>query len=360
MTKALLWGVSVSVASGVVLATALFFADTSESPGYSITSETPQVRTIEQTVTASGFMRPQHVVTSFSQISGVVEEVFVQPGDRVETHELLVRIRNVPDPEHVSEARKQVELASITLSQAQMSEQRLKKLASTGATSRAALEQATHTRLQEEAELAAAQSVLELTLNGAPVDDEQSTNFVRATLSGYVMSIGVERGSFVRGSNNLDNGTKLAAIADLATLQFEGNIDEGSVPFLEVGMDVTILTNPLPDIELPGRIEFIAPEGLRESAGVTFGIRASIRDEDIELVRPGYSANAKIVLRRSVEVLALEERFLEFRPDRILVRTLDEENNVQHRAVTLGVSDGIWAEVVSGVEPDTRLVLPMH
>ena len=138
---------------------------------------------------------------------------------------------------------------------------------------------------------------------------------IRATVSGTILEIPVEEGDQVIQSNNFNDGTTIATIADMTKMIFEGEVDEAEVGKLNVGMPLEISLGALEKNKFDAKLKFIAPKGVEEEGAVQFKIEGDLVVNDSTYVRAGYSANASIVLEEKKDVLAIKEALLQFDKD---------------------------------------------
>jgi HlyD family secretion protein len=81
-------------------------------------------------------------------------------------------------------------------------------------------------------------------------------------------------------------------------------------------------------------------------------------------IRSGYSATAEVVMEERENVLAVEERWLEFKNDQAvatLVPKTGEGSSTgepEERVVEVGISDGIYVEIISGLEESDKILVP--
>ena len=102
---------------------------------------------------------------------------------------------------------------------------------------------------------------------------------IRATVTGTILEIPVEEGDQVIQSNNFNDGTTIASIADLNKMIFEGMVDEGEVAKLELGMPLKISLGAVEGQELDAKLKFIAPKGVEETGAVQFKIEGRCRGQ---------------------------------------------------------------------------------
>lgn len=322
-------------------------------------TEKPFVTDIVKKTVATGSVVPRKEVEIKPRVSGIVDQLFVQPGDKVGVGDQVARIRVVPNMLSLTNARNQVAQAKIDLAKAKQDYDRNKPLHDQGLISDeefTAFETALdHAR----AEVRAAEDSLAVIREGAPKEAAQTANtMIRATISGMVLDVPVEVGNSVIEANNFNDGTTIASVADMDEMVFEGKIDESEVGKLRKGMDLELTVAALEDERFHATLEYIAPKGVEESGAIQFEIRAATDLKPDVFLRANYSANADIVLDRRDQVLAVKESWLQFDGDTPYVEVEAGPNQYARRDIKTGLSDGINIEVVSGLEQQDRVKDP--
>lgn len=350
--------VPVLVGLGLVAAFALtlvFLAWKAMEPPEVAETESPKVTDIEVKTVAAGSVVPRNEVDIKSRVSGIVDEVAVEPGELVKAGDLIAAIRIVPDVVTLNDASSALQTARIELDQAKVALERAEKLRSQGAISEAELERAaTDARLRQE-RFDAATSNLELVREGVSRRTGNVSTQVRSTVDGMVLVADIEPGQSVIESNTFNEGTTIAVVADMGDMVFEGNVDESEVGKLREGMEIAIEIGAISGKRFPATLEYIAPRGVLADGAVQFEIRAALTVPDDVFVRAGSSANADIVLDRATQVLAVRESTLRFDGQRVLVDVETRPGFFEPRAIEIGLSDGIHVEVRSGLTEGDRV-----
>jgi HlyD family secretion protein len=159
-------------------------------------------------------------------------------------------------------------------------------------------------------------------------------------------------------SNNFNDGTTIATIADLTKMIFEGKVDEGEVGKLKVGTPLEIKLGAIEDKKFDAKLRFIAPKGVEESGAVQFKIEGEVAvDDDDVLIRAGYSANASLVLERKENILVIPEALLQFdkTTDKPYVEIAVGDQKFERRDIEIGISDGINVEIISGLTESDKV-----
>jgi HlyD family secretion protein len=316
----------------------------------------PQVTTIVKKAVAPGAIVPRREVVLKPRMSGVIEKLYVAPGDEVKEHDLVARIQIIPNMVNLNAAESRVAEAELSVANASREFERTKNLVEQKLGSEVELSQRELTLQLKNQELAAAHNNLQLVREGAARKSGKVGNIVRSTVSGTVLDVPIKEGSSVIEANNFNEGTTIAAIADMKDLIFQGRVDESEVGKLELGMPVTISVGALgSETTIGGKLEYISPKGKEKDGTMEFEVRAAVEIKPGVVLRANYSANADIILERREKVLAIDEGAVRFEQGQPFVDVELEPNRFEKRSVKLGLSDGLLVEVISGLEKDARL-----
>ena len=319
----------------------------------------PEVRDIVVKTVATGSVVPRDEVALKARVSGVVDALLVEPGDVVEAGQLIATIRVIPDSAQLAGARAEVREADIRLKDAARDRDELVRLVEKRAASANDLEAAQTRVALAEQTLRAARTDLTIVRDGAARSVGAVATAVRATVAGMVLTVPVEVGDSVIEANTFNEGTTVAEVADMTDLIYLGFVDEAEVGRIREGMALTVTLAAWPDTRLTGTLEHIAPKGVDMSGAIQFEVRAALELSSAgdRFVRANMSANADIVLDRRDQVLAISEAFLVPDIDEPKVQ-VQASAGFEDRPVELGLSDGIYAEVVSGLEAGAVLRRP--
>ena len=183
-----------------------------------------------------------------------------------------------------------------------------------------------------------------------------NTNII-AQISGTVLEIPVREGDQVIQSNNFNEGTTIASLADMSIMIFEGKVDEAEVGKLDEGEEIKVLLGAINDKDFPAKLTFVAPKGQEENGAVQFTIKADVNVGESVDIRAGYSANAEIEVENKDSVMVIKESLVQFNriTDEPFVEIETGENKFKKKNVKLGVSDGVIVEVLDGVEEGDKI-----
>ena len=314
---------------------------------------TPKLDSIQKTTIITGKIEPRNEVNVKPQISGIISELYKEPGDRVNAGDVIAKVKVIPDMGQLSSAEMRVRLSEINLKQAQVDFQREENLynqklvsADEFDKSKQALDQAKHEKV-------AAEDALQVVRDGVSKSNASaSSTLIRSTISGIILDIPVKVGNSVILSNTFNDGTTIATVANMNDLIFRGNIDETEVGQLVYGMNMKITIGALQDLSFDAALEYISPKAVESNGANQFEIKAAVKLSEGSKIRAGYSANAEIVLARADKVLSIPESAIEFSGDSTFVYIIKGEgkNKTYDRTyVETGLSDGVNIEIKKGV-----------
>jgi len=323
---------------------------------------TPEQRNIQQICIATGTIEAREIVDLKPQVTGTVSELRVKAGDFVKQGDIIAVLKVIPDMSQLNNAQSNVESARITLEETEREARRSQALFEKGVISKEENESKQAELAKAKETLIAARYAVDVITKGSSKRSATvNTTEVRTNMSGVVLNIPVKVGTSVSGSSQFSEGTTIAKVGNMSNLIFKGNIDETAVDQLRIGMEAKVTIGAKPDETLMATLEYIAPEGTEQNGAKVFEIRAGVKVPNGVKIRSGYSANADIVLAEVKDALAIDESAIVFEDQKPYVYQLtskesDEENQQFKRLpVELGISDGLFVAIKSGVDKSMKL-----
>ena len=319
----------------------------------------PELRDIVQKTVAAGAIVPRREVSIKPRVSGIVQRLAVVPGQLVHAGDVLADIKIVPNVVNLNAAESRVASADISVKTRKREYLRMVELKQ-----QQLLPEADYNRAElefhlAEQELAASNNNLQLIKDGAIRGSGKVSNLVTSTVEGMVIDVPVKEGGSVIETNNFNEGTTIASIADMQDMIFQGFVDESEVGKLAERMPVSISIGALSAQKFDGRLEYIAPKGTNREGTIEFEVRAALMLVPGSFVRANYSANADIILDRRQQVLAINERVLQFEGGRPFVEVETGARLYEKRFVELGLSDGVQVEVIRGLAQSDQVKVPI-
>lgn len=305
---------------------------------------------IKKTTVLTGKIVPRDEVNIKPQINGIISELYKQAGEQVQENEVIAKLKVIPDMQSLSSAESRVRLAELNLKQAQTDYNREKALYDRNLVSAEEYDKYNQSLSQAKEELASAKDVLEVIRDGVSSSNAKSSStLVRSTITGLILDIPVKVGNSVIQANTMNDGTTVAAVANMNDLIFDGKIDETEVGSLSEGMPVVITIGALQNYSFDATLEYISPKAEENNGINQFQIKAAVAVDTDQMIRSGYSANAEIVLKDASQVLTVPESALEFEDDKIFVQLKKADGSFERTEITTGLSDGVNIQVLSGL-----------
>ncbi|WP_291860997.1 efflux RND transporter periplasmic adaptor subunit [Marinilabilia sp.] len=319
----------------------------------------PEVTNIIKKTVATGSIIPRKEIQIKPQESGIITEIYVQPGDLVTQGDLLAKIQIVPEMLQVNEAENRLAKARLAFDNAKIEFERSKELYDNKVIPESQFLSDQLSFQTYKKDLESANNNLELIKEGVIKKAGAQTNtLIRATTSGMVLDVPIEIGNSVIKSNTFNDGTTIALVADMGEMIFEGKVDETEVGKIKEGMQLLLTIGALDEEEFKANLEFISPKGVEENGAIQFEIKAAVELQEGSFVRAGYSATADIVLDRRDSVLAIQEKLITFKDDSTFVEIMTSPQVFEKRIVKTGLSDGINIEIVEGLKQEDEVKIP--
>lgn len=329
---------------------------------------------IEESVLASGLVRPYRLVAVGARATGRVVSMRVVPGSVVKEGDLLAEID--PTDQENDLKRKKAALShyyanlveqEAYLSLAQKNLERQKEMIKSHATSRANLDDATTQVKIREAQIAQLrQQIVQAQIDVDSAEVNLGYTRVTAPSAGTVLATVVEEGQNV---NAVQSAPTIVILGDLSKMTIKAQISEADILKVQAGQPLyfTVLGNSQRRYE--GILERVdpAPEEIRADVSINPGmvggssalISSAIYyngvvhvDNADNFLRTYMTAQVHIILGRAQNVLLVPSDALrdETKERTAWVSVLEEKDKVVAKQVTIGLNNKVMAEIVSGLK----------
>lgn len=352
--KILLW-VVLGLAIIGVIATAIVKSQGKTKELYEEVTPTANDSIVKSTV-LTGSIEPRDEILVKPNMNGIIAELNHLPGDFVQEGELIAKIQMVPDVAMVQSAASRVDAARVDLKRTEEVYKRDKSLYDQQILAKETYETSLANYRRAKIEYNSAVEQLDLTRTGSSASTSKRNNtLVFATVTGTILEQPVKVGSRVTMANNFSEGTTVVSIADLTDLLFIGNVNESDVNNVTVGSPVTIHVGALKDKTYHAVVEYVSPKGKDTSGTILFEVKAAISGDDLSALKAGFSSNAEVEMAHKTGVLTIPEATVTYEGDKSFVFVKGGKGEYEKKEVTLGLSDGIKVEVLSGLTGDETL-----
>lgn len=335
-------------------------------------TEKASTKTIVKKTVATGSIVPKEEVLIKPNISGIIDEIFVEAGDIIKSGDLIAKVKVVPNVSSLTSAKNsinasknQLETARLALDNQRKIYNRQKELFEKGVisandfdTAQISFDQAQQRYNQERVNLTASQQNYDIVKTGTTRGLGASANTeIRATVSGMVLDVPVKTGNQVIEANNFNDGTTIATLADVDKMIFEGKVDESEVGKIKESLPLEITVGAIENKKFDAILDYIAPKGVVENGAIQFEIKGTLNKKDTTFIRAGLSANASIILAKADSVMALKEALIQFDPktQAPFVEIESGDQQFERKDIELGISDGIYVEILKGISKDDKI-----
>lgn len=326
-------------------------------------SEAVKLADITQTVQAGGLLQARNKVDVGAQVSGLIQQLHVQLGQRVRQGELLVSL----DPElarsdvaqaeaAVAQQRALMDARAVDLRAAQREWDRQRRLLNGQATAATEAEKAENEveRLQADLRGQAA------TLQRLQADlDKRRVNLgytrISAPMDGTVVSLPVQVGQTIIA---IQLPPVLMTLADLDTITVKARVPEADIQSVQVGQLARFSTLAGEARRYEGRVRVVQPVPERIGNAAFYNVLFEVDNRDRRLFSD-MTVQVEIITGTAQQVPTLPVIALGERDDqgRYSVQLLDGAGRPQARQVRIGLQDGSRAQVLDGLKVGDLLSL---
>ena len=276
-------------------------------------TEEPKFRTaqvdegaITQVVLATGTLQPVITVNVGTQVSGTVLERRADFNDRVKKGQILLRLDPATLQARLRQTQAGLAASSAALVLARATYERNLKLVAAGFISALALDQG-----KREVDAA----VANVELGRAQVESAQTdldNSVIRSPIDGVVIRRNIDVGQTVAASFQTPDLYLLAR--DLRQMVIQTNVSEADVGLIKTGQTVHFTVDAYPEREFEGLVQQFRLNSASAQGVVTYTIIVDVENPD-ELLKPGMTAQTRIVVSSKPKVMRLPTAALRFRPD---------------------------------------------
>ena len=323
--------------------------------------EAVKTETLQNSVTATGTIEAVTSVTVGTQVSGIVNKLYVDYNSQVKKGQVIAELDKTNLLSELNTAKANLASATSNLNYQAANMNRYQTLYKKGLVSADEYENALLTYRQAKEQVASSKENVQ----------KAQTNLGYATITspidGTVISKSVEEGQTVAASFNTPELFTIAK--DLTNMQVVANVDEADIGGVKEGDRVTFTVDAYPDDTFEGTVKQVRLEATTTNNVVTYEVVISAPNADLKL-KPGLTANVTIYTQERSGVLAVANKALRFTPTKETVGkdmkivdckgknkvwTLSDKTLTAH-PVTIGQTDGVHTEIIKGIKKGQKIV----
>ncbi len=326
-----------------------YFIATTEAKEAPIHTVEVQVRDVRQLVHCVGEVEPALFTDLKAEVSGRIEKIHILEGDHVKKGDLLIELDRRELETQIVEAEHRIEAARLRMEKVKLDYMSKKDLrAKEFVSEREYLDSEIDYLLsQNELEIQRSQHLL--------LEEKLAKTKVLAPHDGVVLDHDLTEGMVITGVGSYSEGTILMRVAQLDQLQVETEISEVDVDRVKKGMVVNLNFDSLPGVELEGAVSFISPSAKPKDGTNSTNSKARVFPITIDFsaknlrVRPGMTAQAKLIVEEATNVLAAELPGL-FMENGSSVVYVQNGDSYDRRVIETGINDQRVIEIKTGVK----------
>ncbi|WP_179315372.1 efflux RND transporter periplasmic adaptor subunit [Winogradskyella undariae] len=332
-----------------------------------VVAKTANVTTM---VTATGTIEPINQVDVGTQVSGVVEKVLVDYNSEVKEGQLIAELDKTNLKASLTQAQASYDNAVSQRNYTQTIYERQKTLFNNQVISKSDFDDAEYsyqtakgTVTQRLSDLQSARTNLGYANIYSPID-------------GVVLSRDIDEGQTVAASYSTP--TLFTIAQDLKQMQVEADVDEADIGNVKEGQRVEFTVDAYIGETFNGEVTQVRLDPTVTSNVVTYTVVIKADNEDLKL-KPGLTATISIFTLELNDVLTAEAKAINFKPETETLATYNAHHNLQsgttsasadsktlwvlgkdrsitEKTVTLGASDGVNVQILSGINEGDKLV----
>ena len=351
------------VVAVVAVAAVAFFLLKGKKQESTMTYETAKVEraTIGNSVTATGTIEPVTKVEVGTQVSGIIDKIYVDYNSTVKKGQVIAELDKTNLLSELNSAKSNLESAESDLKYQQTYYKSQKALYDKGLISGNeydnalnALRQAQSTYNVRKEAVQKAQTNLNYAIITSPID-------------GIIISKDVEEGQTVAASYSTP--TLFTIAQDLTDMRVITDVDEADIGEVAVGQRVSFTVDAYPGETFEGKVTQVRLEATTESNVVTYEVVISASNKDLKL-KPGLTANVTIYTLERENILSVPTKALRFTPSEQTINKGEKIEDCQgtHKvwvregktlkayAVKTGITNGTRTEILSGIKEGSEVI----
>ena len=317
--------------------------------------------TLQNSITATGTIEAVTSVTVGTQVSGIVNKLYVDYNSVVKKGQVIAELDKTNLISELNTAKANLASTESNLSYQSANMKRYQTLYKKGLVSADEYENALLAYRQAKEQVASSRENVQ----------RAQTNLGYATITspidGTVISKSVEEGQTVAASFNTPELFTIAK--DLKHMQVIANVDEADIGGVAVGNRVNFTVDAYPDDTFEGVVKQVRLEATTTNNVVTYEVVISAPNADLKL-KPGLTANVTIFTKEQANILSVANKALRFTPTKETVgkdmKIVDckgknkvwtlNGNTLTAHSVNIGQSDAMHTQIISGIKAGQSVV----
>ena len=335
----------------IAVFTIIYFKNTEKTTP----SESPKYRDISKTNFFLGKFKPLEMVKAQPEISGIIDSIYVKVNDKVLIGDNIAKLRIIPIPENVERTKTALRIASSDLNQKQIDHHRNIKLYKKGVIAQTEFEKTKLALNFAQIEYSNAQNNYNIAKSGFSKNISESPNIVKATINGKILNILVKKGANVTERNTFNDGNTIATIVNINGFIYEFEVPETDISNVKIGDTFTISIKALNNKIVKAKIQGLQPL-IKEDNSFYYLATAEVLD-NVSEIKPGFTGLSELTLQSKKHALSIKEKNIIYKNRTSFVELIDTDGSIIQVEIEVGISDGIYTEIISNLKKSDRVKL---
>lgn len=319
--------ISTIVAILLIVSLSFIFLHGDNSNGYIFKTTSIKNGSVSNTVTATGTLEATNTVVVGTQVSGVIEKLYVDFNSNVKKGQLIAELDDSTLRSSLENSEADIDNAQAELDYQTANFNRVKELYSTEFLSQSDYELANYNYKKSEAGLKSAKA------NLSKAERNLSYAMIYSPIDGIVLNREVEQGQTVASS--MSTPELFTIVNDLITMQVETNVDEADIGQLELGQRVEFYVDAFSDLTFNGEVSEIRLQPNEFSNVITYTVIITVSNPELRL-KPGMTATVTIYVEEANNVLVVSEMTTSFTPNHQMLDDYMSQLSTEQQKSTIG------------------------
>ncbi|MBN1199517.1 MAG: efflux RND transporter periplasmic adaptor subunit [Bacteroidales bacterium] len=367
--------------SGVLLAAGILawiLFGKEATPRISVKTTEALLGSITREVTATGTLEPINQVEVGTQVSGVIEKIYVDYNSVVKKGQVLAALDKSMLEAQVAEVKASLESAENDLEFQQKNHERYRQLYAKKTISEADYENAWYTFVKARTNVDRIRAELTRT------DRNLGYATITSPIDGVVLSRAVEEGQTVAASFNTP--TLFTIANDMTRMRVIADVDEADIGQIKEGQRVTFTVDAFPDDIFNGTVTQVRLEPHINANVVTYSVVVEAPNPDLKLM-PGLTASLTVITEEKQGVVLIPSGALTLDPESTMILQYNESQGmpdnlseppsgllvpsgrlvfvlqdglIQPRSVATGMDNDVHVEICSGIQLGDNVVIAIE
>lgn len=336
-----------------------------DNPSSEYVFETVRVKkgTVSISITATGTLEATNTVVVGTQVSGVIEKLYVDFNSEVKKGQLIAELDKSTLRSTLETAEADLDKAQAECDYQEANYSRMKVLFDEKVIAQSDFDLVEYNYKLSKANLKSAQANLD------KAERNLSYAMIYSPIDGVILNRAVEEGQTVTAS--MSTPELFTIVNDLSVMQVEANVDEADIGMAEKGQRVEFTVDAFSEETFDGMVSEVRLQPNESSNVITYTVIIKVENPQLKL-KPGMTASITDYVQEAKDVLIVPAKAVRFTPGqeisakyKIQKEELDDTHKmvwvkegdyIRPLVIEVGIDDGSYIEVISGLEEGNMLV----